>query len=60
MSNVNQEMAKLYMEAIGLIIQLTNKLKYDADPSSALHIEAAEEFIKKNTFYIKGVEGLLK
>ena len=60
MSNVNKEMAKLYMEAVSLIIKLNNKLKQEEIPNASLHIQAADEFIERNTLYQKGVEGFLK
>lgn len=60
MSNVNKEMAKLYIEAIGLIIKLNNKLKQDEVPNAQLHIQAADDFLERNTLYQKGVEGFLK
>lgn len=60
MSNVNKEMAKLYIEAVGLIIKLNNKLKQEEVPNAELHIQAADDFLERNTLYQKGVEGLLK
>lgn len=60
MSNVNKEMAKLYIEAVGLVIKLNNKLKQEEVPNASLHIQAADEFLERNTLYQKGVEGLLK
>ena len=60
MSNVNKEMAKLYMEAVGLVIKLNNKLKQEEVPNASLHIQAADEFLERNTLYQKGVEGLLR
>jgi hypothetical protein len=60
MSNVNKEMAKLYMEAVGLVIKLNNKLKQEEVPNAELHIKAADDFLERNTLYQKGVEGLLK
>lgn len=60
MSNVNKEMAKLYMEAVGLIIKLNNKLKQEEVPNSELYIQAADDFLDRNVLYQKGVEGFLK
>lgn len=60
MSDINQEMAKLYIEAVGLVIKLNNKLKQEEVPNSSLHIKAADNFLKRNILYQKGVEGLLK
>lgn len=60
MSNINKEMAKLYMEAVGLVIKLNNKLKQEDVPNAELHIQAADDFLERNTLYQKGVEGLLK
>lgn len=60
MSNINKEMAKLYIEAVGLVIKLNNKLKQEEVPNASLHIQAADEFLERNTLYQKGVEGLLK
>lgn len=60
MSNVNKEMAKLYIEAVGLIVKLNNKLKQEDVPNAQLHIQAADDFLERNTLYQKGVEGLLK
>lgn len=60
MSEANREMAKLYMEAVSLVIKLNNKLKQEEVPNSELHIKAAEDFIKRNTLYQRGVEGFLK
>lgn len=60
MSDINQELAKLYMEAVGLVIKLNNKLKQEDVPNAELHIKAADDFIKRNTLYQRGVEGFLK
>lgn len=60
MSNINKEMAKLYIEAVGLVIKLNNKLKQKEVPNASLHIQAADEFLERNTLYQKGVEGLLR
>lgn len=60
MSDINKDMAKLYIEAVGLVIKLNNKLKQEDVPNAELHIQAADEFIKRNTLYQKGVEGFLK
>lgn len=60
MNNINKEMAKLYIEAVGLVIKLNNKLKQDDVPNAEIHIQAADEFLERNTLYQKGVEGLLK
>lgn len=60
MSNINKEMAKLYIEAVGLVIKLNNKLKQEEVPNASLHIQAADDFIERNTLYQKGVEGFLK
>ena len=60
MSNVNKEMAKLYMEAVSLIIKLNNKLKQEEVPNAQLHIQAADDFLERNILYQKGVEGFLK
>ena len=60
MDSVNQEMVKLYLEAVGLVIKLNNKLKQENVPDSELHIKAADDFLQKNIFYQRAVEGLLK
>lgn len=60
MSSINKEMAKLYMEAVSLVIKLNNKLKQEEVPNAELHIRAADDFLERNTLYQKGVEGLLK
>lgn len=60
MNEINQEMAKLYMEAVGLVIKLNNKLKQEEVPNAELHIKAAEAFLERNVLYQKGVEGMLK
>lgn len=60
MSNVNKEMAKLYIEAVGLIIKLNNKLKQEEVSNAELHIKAADDFLERNVLYQKGVEGFLK
>lgn len=60
MSSINKEMAKLYMEAVSLVIKLNNKLKQEEVPNAELHIQAADDFLERNTLYQKGVEGLLK
>lgn len=46
-----RELINLYLEAVGLIIKLINKLKYEGCPDSENHIAAAEEFIAKNNLY---------
>lgn len=60
MSNVNKEMAKLYMESVSLVIKLNNKLKQEEVPNAELNIRAADDFLERNTLYQKGVEGFLK
>lgn len=59
MSETNKELAKLYMEAVSLIIKLNNKLKQEEVPNAELHIKAANDFLDRNVLYQKGVEGML-
>lgn len=60
MNDINQELVKLYLEAVGLVIKLNNKLKQEDVPNSTLHIQAANNFLNRNVLYQKGVEGMLK
>lgn len=60
MADINQEMARLYMEAVGLVVKLSNKIRQEELPNRELYLAAAEEFIKRNYLYIRGVEGMLK
>jgi len=46
-----REMISLYLEAVGLVIKLLNKLKYEGCRDSENHIAAAEEFIARNNLY---------
>lgn len=46
-----RELINLYLEAVGLIIKLTNKLNYEGCHDAENHITAAEEFIAKNNLY---------
>lgn len=60
MHDINTELAKLYIEAVGLVVKLNNKLKQEEVSGAELHISAAEDFLKRNVLYQKGVEGMLK
>lgn len=48
-----KELTDLYLEAVGLVIKLVNKLKYEHCKDAENHIAAAEEFINKNDLYRK-------
>lgn len=60
MADVNQEMAKLYMEAVALVIKLSNKIRQEEVPGTELHLAAAREFLERNQLYVRGGEGWLK
>lgn len=55
-----REMARLYMEAIGLIVKLTNKIKHEECPNAQEHLQAAQDFLERNELYQDGINGLLK
>lgn len=55
-----REMARLYMEAVQLIIKLVNKLKQENCPNAQLHLQAAKDFLERNELYEDGVKGLLR
>ena len=55
-----REMARLYMEAVQLIIKLANKIKQEEYPNSQLHLQAVKDFLERNELYEDGVKGLLK
>lgn len=59
MSDVNTEMAKLYLEASELIVKLSNFIKVNELPNSKLYLEAANNFIKRNSFYKVAVNGFV-
>ena len=55
-----REMARLYMEAVQLIIKLANKIRQEECPNAQLHLQAAKDFLERNELYEDGVKGLLK
>lgn len=59
MSDVNAEMAKLYLEASGLIIKLSNFIKVNELPNSEIYLKAANDFINRNSFYKIAVNGFI-
>lgn len=59
MSDVNAEMAKLYLEASGLIIKLSNFIKVNEIPNSKIYLDAANNFINRNSFYKVAVNGFI-
>ncbi|MDY6310440.1 MAG: hypothetical protein SPL72_04095 [Cyanobacteriota bacterium] len=59
MPDVNTEMAKLYLEASGLVVKLTNFIKISEIPNSKIYLEAANNFINRNTFYKIAVNGFI-
>lgn len=59
MLDVNVEMAKLYLEAAGLVVKLTNFIKVSEIPNSKIYLAAANDFIKRNAFYKIAVNGFM-
>lgn len=55
-----REMARLYMEAVQLIIKLANKIRQEECPNAQLHLQAAKDFLERNELYEDGVKGLLR
>lgn len=61
MANARErEMARLYMEAVSLIIKLANKIRQEECPNAELHLQAVKDFLERNELYEDGVKGLLK
>lgn len=54
-----KKLAELYIEATGLVVSLSNLIKYNNIPNSELHIEQATEFIERDDFYCIAVNNLL-
>ena len=50
MSEINAEMAKLYLEASELIIKLSHFIKVNELPNSKIYLDAANNFINRNSF----------
>lgn len=59
MPDVNAEMAKLYLEAAGLVVKLTNFIKVSEIPNSKIYLDAANNFINRNAFYEIAVNGFM-
>lgn len=59
MPDVNAEMAKLYLEAAGLVVKLTNFIKVSEIPNSKIYLDAANDFINRNSFYKIAVNGFI-
>ena len=59
MSDINAEMARLYLEAAGLVVKLTNFIKVSEIPNSKIYLDAANNFIHRNAFYEVAVNGFL-
>lgn len=59
MPDVNAEMAKLYLEAAGLVVKLTNFIKVSEIPNSKIYLDAANDFINRNAFYKVAVNGFM-
>lgn len=55
-----KKLAELYIEATGLVVSLSNLIKYNNIPNSELHIEQATEFIERDDFYSYAVNQLLQ
>ena len=55
-----KKLAELYIEATGLIVNLTNLLRQNNVPNSKLHIEQATDFIERDDFYSYAVNQLLQ
>ncbi|MCH5201887.1 MAG: hypothetical protein J1F17_01645 [Oscillospiraceae bacterium] len=55
-----REMARLYLEAVSIIIKLYNKMRSEDVPDSHLYLELAKDFIERNELYKDGINGLLQ
>ena len=61
MANARErEMAKLYMEAVQLIIKLANKIRQEECPNAQPSFTRSKGFLERNELYEDGVKGLLK
>lgn len=59
MAEINEEMANLYIEAVGIVLKLRNFIRINEIPNSKLYLEAADDFIKRNNFYKTAVNGFI-
>lgn len=50
-NSANRELIRLFLEASGLIIKLTNYIEHQQPPACELHLAAAQDFIERNKLY---------
>ena len=50
-NSANKELVRLFLEASGLIIKLTNYIEHQQPPACELHLSAAHDFIERNKLY---------
>jgi len=51
MDALSKELLKNYLEALGLLIKLHNKLKNEGALDAENHLAASKEFIERNNLY---------
>lgn len=50
-NNANKELIRLFLEASGLVVKLTNFIEHQRPQACELYLSAAHDFIERNKLY---------
>lgn len=59
-NSANKELIRLFLEASGLVVKLTNYIENQQPPACELHLAAARDFIERNKLYSLVLGSLVK